>query len=195
MNRRICAYERCSAPLPVLARSDARFCSVRCRVAAHREVKAEQPIPLELRSRDRWVRHVDKRPVTVAGRSASSTSPRTWASYDDAAASTIGDGLGFVLNGDGIVCVDLDHCLVDGHVTEWAAPLLKALPATYIEVSPSGEGLHVWGTGRLPRGRVIGVPGGRVELYGAGRYLTVTGQRFRGAPSTLAPLGDFIAAL
>jgi primase-polymerase (primpol)-like protein len=107
----------------------------------------------------------------------------------------VGDGIGFVLNGDGIVCMDLDHCLVAGRVAAWAAPVLKAVPRTYIEVSPSGEGLHVWGTGRLPRGRVIGVPGGRVELYGSGRYLTVTGQRFRGAPPLLAPLGEFIATL
>src|SRR5205823_10908833 len=32
--RRACAG--CSGPIPVLARSDARYCSVRCRVAAHR---------------------------------------------------------------------------------------------------------------------------------------------------------------
>ncbi len=195
MVKRLCAYEPCRRPLPVLARADARYCSTRCRVAAHRAAHAQPAIPLALRERRRWVRHVDKRPITVSGRSASSTSPRTWSSYEDAVAGTVGEGVGFVLNGDGIVCVDIDRCLEGNRVADWAAPLLKALPPTYVEISPSGRGLHVWGTARLPRGRVIGVPGGRVELYGSGRYLTVTGRRFRGAPSELAPLGEWIAAL
>jgi primase-polymerase (primpol)-like protein len=93
-----------------------------------------------------------------------------------------------VLNGDGIVCLDLDDCLSDAGLTPWAASVLASLPATYIELSPSERGLHVWGRGDLPHGRVLSVDGGKVELYGNGRYLTITGSRFGKAPSKLASL-------
>lgn len=153
-------------------------------------------VPAGLRSRDRWVRHVAKRPITVTGRAASVTNPRTWAAYAAAHASTVGDGLGFVLcGGDGLVCIDIDRCIEDGNLAPWAADLLARSPRTFVEVSPSGTGLHLWGTGELDRGRVVKVDGGRLELYGQARYMTVSGRRFAGAPSELAPLGDFIATL
>lgn len=101
-------------------------------------------------------------------------------------ASKVGDGLGFAL-GDGIGCIDLDHCVDDGVLADWAAAILDRLPATYTEVSPSGHGLHIWG--RIPErpGRRVG----NVEVYSAGRYITVTGNRWGDCPSTLADLSDF----
>ena len=91
------ACPTCGASVPVRAGRGrpATYCSARCRVAAHR---AHRAIPAELRERDRWVRHVHKRPVTIAGRSASSTDPTTWTTYEAARASIVGDGLGFVLD-------------------------------------------------------------------------------------------------
>jgi len=153
-------------------------------------------VPLELRSRGRWVRHVDKRPITVGGRPASTAEPSTWTTWTAATAATVGDGVGFVLAGDGIVCVDLDDCLVDGRVAPWARRLLGAVPkSTYTETSPSGHGLHVWGRANVAQGRVLRVPGGSVEVYPSGRYMTVTGRRRRGSPSRLAPIGAWIAGL
>lgn len=101
---------------------------------------------------------------------------------------------GFVLDGDGIVCIDLDHCLVDGVLVEWAAGLLEIVPRTYIEVSLSGDGLHVWGRGHVEQGRRFR-DGRRVEVYGTGRYIAVTGVRFGGCPSTLGDLSGALAAL
>lgn len=101
--------------------------------------------------------------------------------------------MGFVLNGDGIVCIDLDHCITDGGLDPWAATILASCPDTYVEVSPSGHGLHVWGLGDVPAGRVLAVIGGKVELYGSGRYLTVTEKPYAGAPSMLADLSALIA--
>lgn len=98
---------------------------------------------------------------------------------------------GFVLNGDGIVCLDLDHCLVDGELTERGAEILARCPSTYVEVSLSGTGLHVWGRGEVPKGRRL--PG--VEVYGTGRYIAVTGKRFGRCPSTLADLSGVVAWL
>jgi primase-polymerase (primpol)-like protein len=52
------------------------------------------------------------------------------------------------------------------------------LPETYVEFSPSGRGLHVWGFGSLNRGRRFVRDGMKVEVYGDGRYLTVTGKKY-----------------
>lgn len=120
---------------------------------------------------------------------ASSTEPATWTTYPKATAA--GRGLGFVLNGDGIVCIDLDHCLVDGVPTPEVARLLASLPPTYVEVSPSGSGLHVWGRAKLDRSFCRD----GVEVYGDLRYITVTGHRFADAPLILGNIGPVVDSL
>lgn len=182
--------EHCAEPLPILARRHARFCSTRCRVAAHRKRHAE-PIPAELRNADRWVCHSKRKvPIRPSGRPASSTDPATWVPYNEAREASR-PGIGFVLNGDGIVCVDLDHCLEDGALTDWARRILDRTPDTYVEVSPSGTGLHIWGHGTVLRGRRTP----RGEVYGTGRYITVTGKPFRNAPSTLADISALVDSI
>ena len=182
----------CHSKIPVLARADARYCSSRCRVAAHRR----QP-PAELRALDRWVRFdATKRPLRVCGGSASSTNPATWDTFDAAASSEVGVGFGFVLNGDGVVCVDLDHCVENGRLDSWAAGLLKNCPATFIELSVSGTGLHVWGRGQVSRGRVLRTQdGGGIEVYGTSRYIAVTGRRWSASPAKLAELDRWLTVL
>lgn len=153
-------------------------------------------IPAELRERDRWVRYaavkrndrITKVPVRLDGRAASSTDSATWSTYAQVRSFA---RKGFVLDGDGIVCLDLDHCLIDGKAVGRAAEILAALPPTYIEVSPSGTGLHVWGYGSVERGRRL--PDG-VEVYGTGRFITVTGQRF-GRGTSLADISAVIEQL
>lgn len=187
--------ERCGTELRAGARSVARYCSTRCRVAAHR---ARQTIPAELTSRPRWVRRTERKvPVTVGGTVASSTDPSTWSRYRDAARSTAGVGLGFVLDGDGIVCLDLDHCLDDGTVAGWAQNVLAAAGGTWVEVSPSGRGLHVWGRGRLPDGvgRRLRLGAGTVEVYATGRYIAVTGRTWGDTPRRLGDLQHVIDSL
>lgn len=171
-----------------------RFCSSRCRVAAHRANR----LPVELTSRDRWVRRSAKKvPLTVSGKAASSTDPSTWSSYSAAAKSTVGVGLGYVLHqADGVVALDLDRALVDGRPVPWAQALLDDLPPTYVQVSQSGSGLHVFGRGSLPVGRVIR-DGRCIEAYSSGRYIAMTGVRFGDSPLTLAelPLSVLLAAV
>jgi len=161
-----------------------KYCSTRCRVAAHR---ARHQLPAELMSQPRWVRHVAKRPVTPDGRPASVTDPGTWSTYDAARRSRVGDGLGYVL-GDGIACLDLDNCLDErGRPNALARAVLARVPDAYVEISPSGRGLHIWG--RAPE-----APGRRrdgIEAYSAGRYITVTGRVYR--PGRLADLSEFFA--
>lgn len=193
MANRTC--EHCGGPLPVMARRHAVTCSARCRQARSR---ARRAIPGELTARPRWVRRTTgKVPITADGATASSTDPATWCRYREAAASTVGAGLGFVLDGDGIVCLDLDHALDGDQVQPWAARLLDAAGATWVERSVSGDGLHVWGRGRLPggNGRRLNLRPGSVELYDRGRYIAVTGDTWGDTPRRLGDLQHLIDAL
>lgn len=183
-------------------RSDAKFCSTRCRVYAARAAKRRVALPVMMTSRDRWMRwqlvsrrgRPTKLPVTVGGRSASSTDPSTWSPFETARASTVGHGLGFAL-GDGIGCIDLDHALEGGIVADWARKILDACPDTYVEVSHSGEGLHVFGLLAEGRGRNIRDGVRCVEVYSVGRYIAVTANRFEDAPVQLADLTELVSAI
>lgn len=112
---------------------------------------------------------------------ASASNPATWGSLSEAqtcAEKYLFSGIGFMFTEkSGIVGVDIDHCLADGKPNGIAADILSQLPPTYIEISPSGTGLHIFLKGTLP-------PGGNrnsklgVEMYSSSRYFTVTGKTF-----------------
>lgn len=144
---------------------------------------AEQ-VPLELRQERRWVLwRIEERdgkatkvPYQTSGARASSTDPKTWASFPEALKALDNfNGIGFVL-GDGWVGIDLDDCLTAEVPAEvWG--IINALDG-YAEISPSGRGVHIICRGQLPQGprrfRVSWSKG--VELYDNARYFTVTGQ-------------------
>ena len=198
--RRRCS--ECSGEMPIGLRKDAQFCSGACRVRAHRRRTAET-FPAEMRERDRWMRYrlvprggkATKEPTQVNGRRASSTAAHTWATFSDAKASDVGAGLGFAL-GDGIGCIDLDGALEAGQVKPWAQEILDRCPDTFVEVSQSGKGLHIFGL--LPEGpgrnRRLSVEEG-IEFYSAGRFIAVTGRRFGRAPARLADLSGLVPSL
>ncbi|MFJ5103165.1 DNA primase [Streptomyces sp. NPDC088554] len=197
MNTRTCEW--CPEHLGARHSHRARFCSTRCRVASHRAAK-KNAVPRELTTRDRWIRRSStKVPLTVAGTAASSTDLRTWSMHRDATASTAGVGLGFVLSDeDDIVCLDLDHCLnpLTGRLAPWAAAIVRDAGTTYVEVSPSGDGLHIWGRATVRQGRRIRRPDGTaVEIYGTGRYIAMTGRRHGLSPSILADLSAVVTNL
>ncbi|MFJ4845118.1 hypothetical protein [Streptomyces sp. NPDC088733] len=110
-----------------------------------------------------------------------------------------GVGLGFVLSDvDDVVCIDLDHCLnpLTGRLAPWAEEIVSQAGATFVEVSPSGHGLHVWGRADVRHGRRIRRPDGfAVEVYGQGRFIAVTGTRFRGSPTALADVSALVEDL
>lgn len=162
-------------------------------------------IPVELRSRP-WVTwkaegnpgEKPRKVPYVPGRPharASSTDPTTWGSLDQAiAAFSAGDfaGVGTVLDGTGMVGVDIDHCVVNGVPDTAALALLEKLGAGYIEISPSGTGLRAFGYAEnLQSGAKGKYNGLDVELYSSGRYLTVTGMLIKSGPIT--PLNSFSA--
>ena len=141
--------------------------------------------PQELLAMPRWVcwqrqpdpKHPDKPrkvPMAADGRgNAKVNAPKTWGTYEQAA-STLAQrsysGLGFML-GAGIIGVGIDHCVVEGEISPFAQEIMAQLP-TYTELSPSGTGLHMLMRGEMPQGRRKG----QLEIYGDGRYFTVTGQ-------------------
>lgn len=183
--------EHCRGPIEGHRRAQIRTCSTRCRVALHRKGRS-RGVPRELRDRDRWVRWSEtvrdgkktKIPLRPDGSSASSTDPATWSRYAQVRAHS---KKGLVLDGDGIVCVDLDDCLTADGLSPLARAVLDRCPPTYVEISPSGRGLHVWGRADVRRGRRVRKGSDRAEVYGTGRFITVTGN----VHSTSAPiLGD-----
>lgn len=82
------------------------------------------------------------------------------------------DGLGFVFL-HGFVAIDLDDCFTDdGSLTEMASDIVDHFIATYMEYSPSGNGLHIFCQGEKPnnRTRTQGL-----EVYTGHNFVTVTG--------------------
>lgn len=174
--------ERCGNPVRVGGRGrPQRFCSAACKQAAYRARQSLFDVPQEMRFRRRWTRRDGKRPVQVDGRPASSTSATTWASFEQVAGSKTGDGLGFML-GDGIGCIDLDHCLVRGELAVWAREVLEtAEDVIFVERSLSGTGLHIFQRVPEARGRIEVTPdGGRIERFSRARFIAVTGDRWGG---------------
>ena len=150
-------------------------------------------IPQTLQDRQQWVcwRLVErdgrptKMPYTPAGTPASVSDPNTWTDFETAlnAYQQGGfDGIGFVLTQDaGIVCVDIDHAR---NCTDWTPEAMEMvrLMNSYTEVSPSGQGLHIWCYGHLPAGRRRK---NGVEMYDSGRFITVTGNHLPDTPTDL----------
>jgi hypothetical protein len=95
------------------------------------------------------------------------------------------DGIGYVLtDGEWVVGIDLDHCreTETGKIADWALAIITRFN-TYTEVSPTGEGVHLWL--KAHRTRVKGRRKGNVEVYSWGRYLTVTGNHLAETPAEL----------
>ena len=129
-----------------------------------------------------------KVPYRLGGAHASSTDPSTWSSYAEAQAA-VGSYTGVgVMMGDGLGCVDLDHCidLSTGKIEPWAREIIIALD-TYSEFSPSGTGVHLLGVDiHLPgKGRKRPFKTGAVELYDTARFLTFTGKHLPKTPADL----------
>lgn len=173
---RIC--EQCDGRIRITRSRVARFCSNACRQKSYR-ARSRRGIPAEMTRRNRWVRHdADKVPLTLFGLPASVVDPRTWTTYAKASASTVGAGLGVVL-GDGLGCVDLDHCLEGRKVAPWAQEIIDQhrSEAVLIERSMSGTGVHIFLPMAEGRGSRVRDGERSIETYSRERYIAVTGDR------------------
>jgi len=123
----------------------------------------------------------------ITGGRASSTSPETWAGYEEAVRACKEEGytgVGFVFTPEDDLCgVDLDGCLdpLTEEIEPWAWTIIEELDS-YTEISPSGKGVHILVRAALPEGRNRK---GRFEAYDRGRYFTVTGRHLAGSPQRI----------
>jgi hypothetical protein len=159
----------------------------------------------------KWVWRVDKNgegqwtkpPFRPQGGYAKNTDPATWCSYAEAVAAWKAggyNGIGFCLRGTDLNMFDIDDCRdpVTGSIAPEAMEIVNRAKS-YTEVTPSGTGLRVTGTGSgAPLHRKQKLPGSivHVESYrNAARYVTVTGNPLPGTRPDMADIGSVVDAV
>lgn len=132
------------------------------------------------------------------GHMASVADPTTWGTFADAAKRVFDDtlpGVGFVLTEeDNLTGYDLDKCVDEetGEIEPWAQDVID-LSETYAEISPSGRGIRLWARGKIEASAKS--DRARVEMYRAGRYLTITGRHIETTPDEISAAPRTLAAL
>jgi len=146
-------------------------------------------IPEQLAERPQWVcwrREMrggkpTKVPYTPGTeRRASSTDLLTWRTFEEALTAYESgeppyDGIGFVFcSADPLTGIDLDGCRdpETGTIAPWAQKIIADASEGYVEISPSGTGVHIIVEGRVRDG---GLRRGPVEMYSRERFFTITG--------------------
>ncbi len=143
--------------------------------------------------RDGKTTKVPKNPRTNGN--ALPTLSATWSTFKEAETYYTGhpqtiEGVGYVFTeSNGVVGIDIDHCVDGKHIIcDKIQELVDRCPS-YVELSPSGTGVHMYVKGKWKE------PGGRknnrlgngiaIEVYPKARFFTVTGNAF-GAVRPLA---------
>jgi len=131
----------------------------------------------------------DKLPCDFrTGKACSWTDPAFWTNSETAirAALNFGEnfGVGFVLTEtDPFFLLDIDNCVVNGDWSDIAKWVAQCFPGVAIEISQSGTGWHLIGSGRPPvhgcRNDQLGL-----EFYHSGRHIALTGNASTGNAST-----------
>lgn len=150
-------------------------------------------IPQEMKDRCQWIvwkfeqKDEQKKPAKMpfnlkgSGLKWSEPTMETHGTYEQAMAvleqskttSSPYEGIGFVFTKDDpFVFIDLDKCFEGDKPNELAQKVLGLAGATYSEISPSGRGLHIFGTGKLAK--ALKPTHGKFEAYSYGRFSTVT---------------------
>jgi putative DNA primase/helicase len=121
------------------------------------------------------------------GELAAVDQPETWGTYEEAVVASKEhghDGIGFIFTEqDPYGGVDLDKCRnpETGEIADWAREAIEHLNS-YVELSPSGTGVHILIKAKLPPG---GRRKGQIEMYDSGRFFTVTGKHLPGTPKKI----------
>lgn len=126
-------------------------------------------------------------------RYAKNNDPKTWSTFDQALKAVEAgkaDGVGFCLLGTEYAAFDIDDCRnpVNGTIDPVAQALIDRA-GSYVEVTPSGTGLRIIGTGsdRLmhTKNKVNG-SAVSIEAYrNCARYITISGAQLASAPQGL----------
>lgn len=127
---------------------------------------------------------LNKVPVNpLNGHNISAHNPAYWMSYDEAVqraggmapqGDTLALSVGFVFTeSDPFWFLDIDNCMgSDGNWTPFALSLCERLQGAAVEISTSGEGLHIIGTGTVPPHRCKNSEHG-LEFYHAERFMAL----------------------
>lgn len=151
--------------------------------------------PQQLREQKQWVlwkkekvgEKITKVPYKNTAQKAASTNPEDWLSFEETKNflekfPNQFDGIGYVFK-EGVIGIDLDHCFDEfEQLKPWAKEIVELFPS-YVELSPSGNGLHIFLLSQVDfKGAKtyiynnIEVIDGDIERYCNGRYFTVTGK-------------------
>lgn len=146
------------------------------------------PLIAKYGSEKRWVNwkllkvkgKATKIPYAINGRKASSTDPGTWATHDDAFAAA--ENIGIIFLPDRLLLgIDIDHCIEGNEIVHVKGEMIKEflnVADTYVEISPSGTGLHIFLALTAPLD-LIAHKSAPFELYADKRYFTFTGKPLR----------------
>ena len=155
-------------------------------------------LPYEIRSKIWFVNwenktnddgKVGKAPIDAqTGERISWKDSANWLSYKDAIArsTNIGVVIPQAVTEERIVCIDLDDTTPD------AAYNLINASKTYVEISPSGKGYHIWGMANLPvtttNVATHVLDGVQVELFVSNHFVTITDKQVPGTPRKLGDI-------
>jgi hypothetical protein len=127
----------------------------------------------------------------IHGGKASTTNPADWGSYEQAAAMPGMAGVGFVFTErDPFWFLDIDGALQPGPPAAWstlAQELCARLHGAAVEVSQSGNGLHIIGSTSvpLPPAHSNKNTALKLEFYSRWRFVALTGAQCSGSVSTV----------
>lgn len=125
---------------------------------------------------DRDEKKMTKRPINARSKgNAMSNNPMTWCDYETAQAVANVDpsinGVGFMMPLDkSMTFIDLDHCIENGKINEFAKGIMERFKDTYMELSQSGTGIHIFCYGSVKQA----VKKPEIELYGDKRFCAMT---------------------
>lgn len=122
---------------------------------------------------------ITKIPYSINGRAASSTDIKTWATYKEVLAKDP-EHIGIVFHDRDMLGIDIDRCVNEGQIDHKDKDAIRELlkrANTYTELSPSGNGLHLYFALSQPVSLVANRHES-FEAYTEGRYFTVTGTSF-----------------
>jgi putative DNA primase/helicase len=146
----------------------------------------------------------DKVPYHPDGYKAKADDPATWSAFTSVLRAQRNNpeqyiGIGYELvKEQSITVVDLDHCIIDGQLTEFAKGIVTRLNS-YTEYSTRGSGLHIYCRGNIPK-NIGDVAKGeestiRIEMYDCKRYIIITGKHFPGTPETFEDRQEVLLAI
>lgn len=144
-----------------------------------------QFIPEGLAEYRQFILHTaDKQPCSpYTGYPCDLTDPNNWSDGATvlAAAERTGLGIGFVFtDADPFFFFDIDSALTPAGWSDLAVEMCRVFHGCYVEVSRSGTGLHIIGTGTPPAHACKNTPL-KLELYHGNRYCALTGTGAQGA--------------